>query len=208
MGLIMNKGSSEPSVSDTQDQASESRLDPISQNIESIVDFYNREEQKVSAFQRVLEKISHIVGQPLFFISILLFVSFWILINLLLREYGGDDFDPPPFHFLQGILGLGSLLAATVIVIKQNRMAKLEEQRAHLDLQVNLLTEQKTSKLICLIEELRRDLPIVKDRYDPVSAALQESADPHRVLSELNEHREGEEFSQSVEKTRANIHKL
>ncbi len=33
------------------------------------------------------------------------------------------------------------------------------EQRAHLDLKVTLLTEQKAAKLIDLLEELRRDLP-------------------------------------------------
>ena len=38
---------------------------------------------------------------------------------------------------------------------EQNRLGKLEELRAHLDLQVNLLTEQKTTKLIDLMEELR-----------------------------------------------------
>ena len=67
---------------------------------------------------------------------------------------------------------MGALLTATVVLIKQNRLAKIEEQRAHLDLQLNLLTEQKTTKLIDLIEELRLDLPMVKNRHDPEAAAF------------------------------------
>ena len=90
-------------------------------------------------------------------------------------------FDPPPFAWLQGIFSLGALLTATVVLIKQNRLAKLEEPRAHLDLQVNLLAEQKTTKLIDLMEELRRDLPMVKDRNDPEAAALQTSTGLQRA---------------------------
>jgi uncharacterized membrane protein len=55
-------------------------------------------------------------------------------------------------------------------------MTNIEKRQAHLELQINLLTEQKTSKLIKLIEELRRDLPMIEDRFDPESviAALDE----------------------------------
>jgi len=72
-----------------------------------------------------------------------------------------------------------------VVLITQNREAKLEKQRSELELQVNLLTEQKTTKLIRLIEELRRDLPMVRDRHDPEAAALQKTTDPEEVLAAL-----------------------
>lgn len=44
---------------------------------------------------------------------------------------------------------------------------------AHLDLKVTLLTGQKAAKLIDLLEELRRDLPNVRNRHDPEAAAHQ-----------------------------------
>jgi uncharacterized membrane protein len=105
----------------------------------------------------------------------------------MLRRFGVAAFDPPPFQWLQGIVGLGALLTATVVLIKQNRLAKLAEQRAHLDLKVTLLTEQKTAKLIDLLEELRRDLPNVKDRHDPEAASLQQSMNPELVRAALDE---------------------
>lgn len=85
-----------------------------------------------------------------------------MLVNVALREVGLAEFDPAPFFWLQGGVDLGALLTATVVLTKQNRSARLAEQRAHLDLKVMLLTEQKTAKLIDLLEELRRDLPNVK----------------------------------------------
>ena len=56
-----------------------------------------------------------------------------------------------------------------------------------------LLTEQKTAKLIDLLEELRRDLPNVKDRHDPEAAELQQSMNPDQVLAALDERSKPEE---------------
>lgn len=175
---------------DSSDTPAESERDQISQNIEAVLEFYASEDQKISPSQRIMERISRFVGQPVFLGIILLFVTFWILINVALPWFGIAEFDPAPYFWLQGIVGLGALLTATVVLAKQNRFAKLEEQRAHLDLKVNLLTEQKTAKLIDLLEELRRDLPNVRDRHDPQAAALQQSMNPELVLAALDERSE------------------
>jgi uncharacterized membrane protein len=166
---------------------SDSEPDQINQNIEAVLDFYTREEQKISSSQRTLEKISGFIGQPVFLGIILIFVLFWTISNGVASQFGILAFDPPPFLWLQGIVGLGALLTATIVLTKQNRLAKLEERRAHLDLKVTLLTEQKAAKLIDLMEELRRDLPNVKNRLDSEAASLQQSMKPDMVLATLDE---------------------
>lgn len=168
--------------------APDSEPDLLNQNIEAVLEFYEREEQKISRSQRALENISRFLGQPVFLAIILLFVALWTGANAELRALGMAQFDPPPFSWLQGILGLGALLTATVVLTRQNRLGKLSEQRAHLDLKVTLLTEQKAAKIIDMLEELRRDLPMVKDRHDPEAAALQQSLNPDQVLAALDEH--------------------
>ena len=164
-----------------------SEQDQISQNIGAVQDFYSREQEKLSATQRVLERFSHAIGQPSFLGVTFLSVAVWIALNVALHQLGFAEPDPPPFHWLQGSLALFSLLTATVVLIKQNRLAGLAEQRAHLDLKVTLLTEQKAAKLIDLLEELRRDLPNVKNREDPMAEALQKSMNPSLVLAALAE---------------------
>jgi uncharacterized membrane protein len=165
----------------------ESERDQITQNIGAVQDFYTREEQKISSPQRILEHISRLIGQPAFLGFILAFVALWIAANVVLRLLGMAQFDPAPFFWLQGIVGLGALLTSTVVLTKQNRLARLAEQREHLDLKVTLLTEQKAAKLIDLMEELRRDLPNVKNREDPEAQALQQSMNPDLVLAALDE---------------------
>ena len=180
----------------------ESGRDQTSQNIETVLDFYMREEQKISRSQRILERISNLVGQPVFLGFILVFVALWMVANTVLRRLGMAEFDPAPFSWLQGIVGLGALLTATVVLTKQNRVAKLAEQRAHLDLKVTLLIEQKAAKLIDLLEELRRDLPNVSNRHDSEAAALQQSMNPDLVLAALDERSEPDEQLKPVGKAK------
>jgi uncharacterized membrane protein len=170
--------------------ASESEPDQLRQNIDAILEFYARENQNISRSQRILERISHFLGRPIFLGIIVLFVAFWMLANVVLHHFGIAQFDPAPFSWLQGIVGLGALLTATIVLTRQNRLAKLEEQRAHLDLKVALLTEQKTAKIIDLLEELRQDLPNVKNRHDPEAAVLHQSMKPAQVLAALDERKE------------------
>lgn len=183
----------------------ESERDQISQNIEAVLDFYAREDQKISYSQRILERISRFIGQPVFLGIILFFVALWMLANVALLRFGMTEFDPAPYFWLQGIIGLGALLTMTVVLSKQNRLARLAEQREHLDLKVALLTEQKAAKLIDLLEELRRDLPNVKDRHDPKAAALQQSMNPELVLAALDERGDPDEQLKSVEESAEDV---
>lgn len=158
----------------------------IGQNIAAVHDFYLREDVKRSGSQRLAEQIGGFVGRLAFLIVTVVFVIVWIGTNLLLPVWGFPAFDPPPLHWLQGLVALAAVLVTTVVLIKQNRVARLGEQRAQLDLKVMLLIEQKTAKLIDLIEELRRDLPNVKNRHDAGAAVMQRAMDPDRVLAALD----------------------
>ncbi len=161
--------------------------DHIGQNVLSVASLHERELETLSSAQRRVERVSVIVARPAYLLGVLGSVALWIAANTLARPLGMPAWDPPPFELLQGLITLGALLTSTVVLIAQMRQTKLERQRAHLDLQVNLLTEQKVTKLIRLVEELRRDLPMVKDRRDPLSESLQEAADTSQVLDALKD---------------------
>lgn len=169
----------------------------IKENISAVLDFYSREEQKISTSQRFVEKISFFVAKPAFLAFILAFVAAWIGINVVASAWGLNEFDPAPFFWLQGIIGLSALLTATVVLSKQDRLGKLADQREHLDLKVALLTEQKVAKLIDLMEELRRDLPNVIDRHDSDAVVLQQAMKPEQVLAALDERAEPDKSDKS-----------
>jgi uncharacterized membrane protein len=159
----------------------------IDQNIESIVALRRREWETVSLSQRRVERLSRFIGRPVYLVALLTMVAVWVVYNSSAPAWGLKAFDAPPFELLDGIMSLIALITTTIVLIAQNRLAKLEQQHTHLALQVNLLTEQKVTKLIHLLEELRRDLPMVKDRHDAQATVLQERADTAQVLSAIEE---------------------
>jgi uncharacterized membrane protein len=178
-------------VSDAPSEARRRDVDSLSghidQNIESIVSLQRREWETVSISQRRVERLGRFIGRPMYLIVLLGIVAAWFVYNSTAAVWGLTPFDAPPFELLDGIMSLIALITTTIVLIAQNRQAKLEQQHTHLALQVNLLTEQKVTKLIHLIEELRRDLPMVKDRHDAQATALQERADTAQVVSAIEE---------------------
>jgi uncharacterized membrane protein len=161
----------------------------VSDNIGTIADFCERHEQRMSKAQLLIEKLSLILGSPAYVAGNVVFVVCWIVANLVAPKYGFKQIDEPPFFWLQGLIALNAFIISTTVLIRQNRMAILAEHNANLDLQVNLLTEEKTSKIIALLEELRRDMPDVKNKEDPEAEELSRSADTKAVLSVIEHER-------------------
>jgi uncharacterized membrane protein len=171
---------------DAEGEAVDSLSEHIDHNIESMVEVQRKERNSTGPSQLLVEKVSLFIARPAYLLGLVLFVIGWIAANLV-RPWGAAPFDPAPFEILDGLLTFSALVTTTIVLIAQNRQAKLEQQHRHLDLQVGLLTEQKVTKLIHLVEELRRDLPMVKDREDRHAAVLQESADAAAVISAIEE---------------------
>ncbi len=160
--------------------------DLIAKNIDAIIELYAQEERGLSEHQRVLEKIASFFGRPAFMYSLLVGVSLWIL-GSVLRNLGILPFKFPLFDFFDQGVDVASLLISTGVLIRQTRQERFAEQRTQLMLQLNLLSEQKIAKLIALLEELRNDLPNVKERHDPEAEVMQQAADPLIVLEALQE---------------------
>jgi uncharacterized membrane protein len=185
--MIMNADS--PDVKPAPDDAS-SQLPlghQIGQNTESILALFAPEEREITRSQRMLESIVGALGSLSGLAAMLFSIVSWVLGNLLATRFGIASLDPPPFQGLQASIGLGAFFTTLIVLIRQNRLSKMEERRAHLELQVNLLAEQKATKIINLMEELRRDLPLVKDRHDAEAVALQKQTDPESVLAAFDE---------------------
>src|SRR5208282_3384293 len=119
----------------------------IDHNLEKIVTLQRREWEHTSPSQRRVERISRFIGRPAYLLTSLGVALLWIGYNAAGPSLGWHAFDAVPFPILQGLLTLIALLTTTIVLISQNRQSKLEKQHAQLDLQVNLLTEQKVSKL-------------------------------------------------------------
>ena len=170
---------------DAEREPEVSIVDPIAQNISEVLALESQELARTTRAQRAFEAVSRWLARPAYPVALLVFVVGWIGLNLTARSVGLPHLDAPPFPWLNAILTLTALLTTTIVLISQGRQSAIAEQRAHLDLQINLLTEQKVTKLIHLMEELRADLPGVRTRHDPHVSRLKKPADPTRLVSAL-----------------------
>lgn len=160
----------------------------VIKNIETIIKFQAKQQQKLPWSDRVIEKIAAFFGKSEFLYLQLLFFVSWSLCSHFVPEL--LPFGLPQFDLQEMGVDIAALLIATGVFVQQTRQDKLAEQRSHLILQINLLTEQKIAKLIQLMEELRADLPNIRDRYDWEAQIMKQATDPQVVLNILRENLE------------------
>ena len=163
----------------------------VVKNIETIIGFQAKQERKLPFKDRIVEKVAAFFGKSEFLYLQLFFFISWATCSRFAPEL--LPFGLPTFDAKEVGVDVGALLIATGVLVQQNRQDRLAEQRSHLILQINLLTEQKIAKLIELVEELREDLPDIRDRNDSEAKIMQQATDPQIVLDILQKNLESTE---------------
>jgi uncharacterized membrane protein len=74
-----------------------------------------------------------------------------------------------------------------LILVTQTREDRLAVRREQLILELVISSEQKTAKVIRLMEDFRRDDPPIDDRVDPEADDMAQPADPSMVLDEIRD---------------------
>lgn len=161
--------------------ANEQLPEQVIRNVETIDRHQDRHIQNTKADRRILNKIASIFGRPQFLYFQIVFFAVWIgCSNLAERNIIAKNF--PLFELHLHGLEIASLLISTEVLIDQTHQEKLSKEQSQLMLQLNLLSEQKIAKLISLVEELRTDLPNVKNRADLEAEIMQQAIDPQAIL--------------------------
>lgn len=170
---------------------SEAQSEIIRKNISAITEVQRDEDSKRSLSERTSDLITNFSGSMFFVWLHAVWFGIWILLNVgLVHLPHVSEFDPFPFGLLTMIVSLEAIFLSTFVLISQNRMARLSEQRAELDLHVNLLAEQKSTKALEMLDLIARQLN-KSSRFDlppdPEVDALKVSPEPQDVLSVLRE---------------------
>jgi uncharacterized membrane protein len=160
--------------------------DHIQQTINTIASVHVRHQRQATRAHRFLEGAVTWVARPAFIVLLTVFVAGWVAANLLLAAKG-QAFDPPPFPILQDIGTLTALYITVLILITAQREKEIGEHREQLTLELAILSEQKSAKIIQVIEEARRDNPLIGDRHDAEAAELAVPADPEAVLDAIKD---------------------
>jgi uncharacterized membrane protein len=158
--------------------------DHIQQTIDTIANVHARHMREMTRAHRFMQGTVSWVARPRSIVLLTLFVGGWVAANLLL---GNRAFDPAPFPILEVIGTIGALYITVLILITAQREKEIGEHRDQLTLELAILAEQKSAKIIQLIEEARRDNPLIGNRSDPEAVELAVPADPEAVLDAIKD---------------------
>lgn len=131
---------------------------------------------------RVVDAITGFCGRITFVWVHIVWFTFWISDNMLPHH---RHFDPFPFNFLTLAVSLEAIFLSTFILISQNRQSRLAERRNHLDLQVNLLSEQENTKILTMLEAIQKYLGVPDG--NPEISILAEATQPDRLIEQIEQ---------------------
>jgi uncharacterized membrane protein len=152
-------------------------------NIELIAQLEDTATARRSPADCVADAITHFCGSMAFIYVHVAWFGGWILWHFLPGLPQAIRIDPYPFQFLTFVVSLEAIFLSTFILISQNRQSQITELRNHLDLQINLLSEQENSKMLAMLETLLRYHGLLQP--DPEVASMEETTQPHMLVQQI-----------------------
>jgi uncharacterized membrane protein len=159
----------------------------VEETVQSITRLHAEHQHNATPLQRTFDRVTAFMGRPPFIGGLTVMVGAWIGLNLLAIAIGHRTIDPPPFSWLGSVVSLISLYIVVLILATQRREYELTKLLEQLALELAILSEQKMAKVIELLEESRRDNPLVHNRVDQEAEAMAHPADPQSVLDAIKE---------------------
>jgi uncharacterized membrane protein len=188
-----------------------SQSEIMRKNITAVVEMQRKMTEAKTTGGLVADHITQFAGSMLFVYLHIIWFGFWILLNTgLVHVPQISEFDPFPFPLLTTIVSLEAIFLSTFVLVSQNRLAAASEKRAELDLQVNLLAEQKAAKVLDLLDQITDQLDSMGSRFnfkpDPEVKALKVSPEPEEVLEVIEE--TAKEDSKDIKKVRKEVEEI
>ena len=155
---------------------------PTLRNIAAICELEKKNLARRSLSARMGDSIATHAGRMWFILVHALWFAVWIGINM--RASGLTAFDPFPFPFLTMVVSLESIFLSLFILMSQNRSGLQADQRNHLDLQINLLSEDENTKMLQMLPALC-EYHQLEIGNDPEIRAMARRTEVKEVLTEL-----------------------
>jgi uncharacterized membrane protein len=139
-----------PERPDPKTAAESSEL--VRANVKRIAGLEAAEHAKATPAERLADVITAFTGSMRFVWVSLALIGGWVVLNAVLPK--AERIDPFPFPLLTLILSVEAIFLSIFILMSQNRAASVSDKRSHLDLQLNLLSEQENTKMLLMLREI------------------------------------------------------
>lgn len=158
----------------------------VERNIDTLLELRRQMDQGRTMQDRIADAITAFTGSMAFLYFHVAWFGLWLIINLGL--VGILPFDPYPFGLLTMIVSLEAIFLSTFVLISQNRMAAISDERADLDLHIDLLAEYEVTKMLKLADAIADHFHL-KEGKDRELSQLEQMVSPDAVLREIQRHK-------------------
>src|SRR3954449_9906010 len=165
-----------------EDAGSTSLSELTRRNVEIVAELEKSADAERSLTDRMADAISRFVGSMKFVYIHIAWFAVWIALSTLPFIPEAWQIDPFPFTFLTFVVSLEAIFLSTFILIAQNHEERVARRRNHLDLQINMLSEQENSQMLKMLDAIHRRLQISSD---PQTEALQEATRPDAMVAQI-----------------------
>jgi len=156
----------------------------VERNINTLVEIREHMDRRKSTQDRIADWVTWFSGSMSFVYIHLGWFAIWLCINLGWTHL--KPFDPYPFNLLTMIVSLEAILLATFVLISQNRISEIADQRADLDLQINLLAEYEITRVLTLVDAIADHMGL-EVGHDPEVDELKNEVSPEIVIQEMEQ---------------------
>jgi uncharacterized membrane protein len=156
------------------------------QNIQAIARLEQAAREQRTRSDRVAEVIARFCGSMMFVWVHVFWFGAWIIVNSV---PGLPHVDPFPFTFLTLVVSLEAIFLSTFILISQNHETRITERRNHLDLQINMLSEQENTLMIAMLQAIAEKVGV--DLQHPDLKDLEQKTEPQKLVEQIENHRNG-----------------
>jgi uncharacterized membrane protein len=159
----------------------------LEEAVQSIARLHADHHRRATSAQRFIDRVTAFTGSPGFVLGLSVTAGGWVGYNVITPIFGFQPVDPPPFPGLATVVSLVSLYIVVLILATQSREYELAQLREKLTLELAIINEQKTSKIIQLLEEARRENPQSPSRSDHQAQAMAQPTNAHSILEALRQ---------------------
>ena len=167
-------------------EGSDATLPPgVRENIDTVVELEDAMARPQGPGEHVIDAVSRSIGKVWFAAFQIAMVMTWIALNS--RQLNMLGIDPFPFPLLGLAVSVEAVLLTVFVLIAQNRAARLADRRAHLNLQITLLTERETTKVIQMLSRISDQLQIKEHAEDREAQEMGQMTAVDDVARDLHE---------------------
>ena len=155
-------------------------------NVEVVRKLEEAANQERTTSDRVAKIVAGFCGSMRFVWVHVIWFGGWIVLNTV---PGVKHIDPFPFTFLTFLVSLEAIFLSTFILISQNQDTRISERRNHLDLQINLLSEQENTKMLMMLQAIVEKVGAELELDEDVTVLAQDT-ELEKVVAQIEQHEE------------------